>query len=231
MPNGLLGDWLWWCVTSLDQGRLCWFLVSLWLCWKNRNRVWHDDICWDVSRAAFIGKNFWNLYVRSNQITWVGNTWGETLRENDVVKINCDCSWDRGCDIMGIGVVFSRQGKLFEGVLADWGRRSACVSEGEGAALLKGMNWAKERKYASVAFEIDSAEVYKAVCLGLGIGDWCTPWLEEAASLLDSNRGWSISLVNRECNRWADQLARRARQELWRWEDFLSIPRWFGAFV
>ncbi|KAL9660511.1 hypothetical protein QQ045_025326 [Rhodiola kirilowii] len=39
MAEGSIRDWMWCCVRSLEKERLRWFLLSLWLCWKNRNRV------------------------------------------------------------------------------------------------------------------------------------------------------------------------------------------------
>ncbi|KAL9669070.1 hypothetical protein QQ045_006611 [Rhodiola kirilowii] len=56
-------DWIWTCAGMLNTEELRSFLVTIWLCWKNRGRVWHDQECWGVDRAAIIGKNVLRLMI------------------------------------------------------------------------------------------------------------------------------------------------------------------------
>ncbi|KAL9689264.1 hypothetical protein QQ045_033699 [Rhodiola kirilowii] len=132
---------------------------------------------------------------------------------------------------MGIGVVIRDEEKVLSRVWAQSLPRSSCVSEGEGLALLQGMKCAQQEMFQSVIVETDSSEVYKALCLGLGISEWCMSWLDEASWLLEKNFTWSVSLIGRGSNGMADCLARNARQESWCWVDCLAVPGCVASFV
>ncbi|KAL9673308.1 hypothetical protein QQ045_029564 [Rhodiola kirilowii] len=106
-------------------------------------------------------------------------------------------------------------------------KRSSCVSEGEGLALLGGMLLADMMGLNKVCFETDSSEVYKALCLGWDSTRWSDSWFEDAFRLLDTHEGWGMNLIGRENNSLADRLAFKARQEGWSW----SVPRWVACFV
>ncbi|KAL9665564.1 hypothetical protein QQ045_020985 [Rhodiola kirilowii] len=227
-------DWLWWSILSLRPEKLIWFLISLWLCWRNRNRKWHDEQCWDVGRAVCIGRNVVTLLNKSFQIMNVENS---ILRNScashseDMVSVNCDCSWLYAVDHMGIGVCVRDKENVLLSVQAEVCNQSSCVSEGEGLAVLTGMKLAQRVGYTSVVFQIDSADVFKALCFGIGGGEWCMSWMEEASRLLERNVGWSMALISRESNVMADFLARKARQECWSWLSLLAIPRCLASLL
>ncbi|KAL9689246.1 hypothetical protein QQ045_033681 [Rhodiola kirilowii] len=130
-------------------------------------------------------------------------------------RVYCDCSWGPFNEFMGLVIaVIGQDGEVLR-VQADIVKRSSCVSEGEGLALLGGMRLASLMGFNRFCFETDSAEVYRAICLGWGATGWCNSWIVEATHLLDSHERWSIGLIGREQNVLADTLAFKARQEDW----------------
>ncbi|KAL9675981.1 hypothetical protein QQ045_004192 [Rhodiola kirilowii] len=160
------------------------------------------DWMWCCVRAALIGMNILNLYGRSNQIVWVG----DALVESGNLS-GADGGYKISCD-------------------CSWDNNSDTM--GIGVVVSK---QGKENGYSLVIFQVDSADVYKALCLGSGVAEWCMTWLAEATQLLNLHRGWSVTLVGRGSNRLADLVAHKARQEAWRWVDSGAIPRWLGDFV
>ncbi|CAM8902040.1 unnamed protein product [Rhodiola kirilowii] len=220
-------DWIWLCSSFLNDDDFRSFLVSLWLCWRNRNLVWHNKESWSVSRAATIGKSLMKL---SDSLSWsypkdsVGIFGSVHHQGDDVTKISVDGSWEVDARRAGMGVV----ARDFEGcilwVWARWNSASCCASEAEGIALLQGLRVADKLKLIKVCFVMDSVEVYKAISTGYGLEDWCDSWLEECLDILRRNADWSVSLVYRELNSVADLLAVKARRECWCWDNSDSIP-------
>ncbi|KAL9672768.1 hypothetical protein QQ045_029020 [Rhodiola kirilowii] len=53
-------DWLWYYVHVCSEEKLRTLLIFLWVCWKNRNRVWHEQKSWDCREAEIIGRSMLN---------------------------------------------------------------------------------------------------------------------------------------------------------------------------
>ncbi|KAL9687976.1 hypothetical protein QQ045_032388 [Rhodiola kirilowii] len=101
-------DWLWWYAHRMSGKDFSEGLIVAWLCWQNRNRVWHEKEGWNVDRATIIGRSMLNsmqsiTVANPSENANVTGTWSPP--KDGVVKINVDGSWrqdDRGA---GIGIV------------------------------------------------------------------------------------------------------------------------------
>ncbi|KAL9660274.1 hypothetical protein QQ045_025087 [Rhodiola kirilowii] len=102
----------------------------------------------------------------------------------DGLVISVDGSWDVESMKAGVGVAVRNQEGVIMCVLALWRDDCGCASEVEGLALLKGFKLAERLKIKKACFKIDSLEVYKAISLGSGTGDWCESWLEVGVDFL-----------------------------------------------
>ncbi|CAM8971158.1 unnamed protein product [Rhodiola kirilowii] len=220
-------DWIWLCSSILNDVDFRTFLVSMWLCWRNRNLIWHDKESWSVCRAATIGKSLMKI---SDTHIWSYPKDGDAilgsvhLPGDGGIKINIDGSWEVEARRAGMGVVARDHEGCILWAWAGWNNVSCCASEAEGIALLQGLKVADKLKLNRVCFVLDSLEVYKAISTGYGLDDWCDSWLEDCLDTLRRNSGWSISLVHRELNSMADLLAVKARKDRWSWDSLEAIP-------
>ncbi|KAL9669361.1 hypothetical protein QQ045_006906 [Rhodiola kirilowii] len=124
----------------------------------------------------------------------------------------------------GVGVVARDSGGIVLWALASRDRSFSCSSEAEGKALVQALRSADRLNVSKACFEVDSHEVFRVVSTGLGVGDWCSSWLETAVDLLRSHSAWIVSLVPRECNVMADWMASKARKENWSWSNVYAVP-------
>ncbi|CAM8948104.1 unnamed protein product [Rhodiola kirilowii] len=221
-------DWIWACAGLLNTEDLRSFLVSLWLCWKNRGRVWHDQESWGIDRAVIIGKNMLRLL---DSCRWPDPREGVDYPVSrlgpgaGVLMVYVDRSWDVESKKAGLGVVVVGQEGSINCVLAQWTADCGCASEVEGMALLRGFELARRLNIKEACFKIDSLDVFKAISVDSGTGEWCDAWLEAGVDFLRSNAGWSVSLVGRDGNVLADRVAAKARIEEWSWSSLDAIPR------
>ncbi|KAL9658994.1 hypothetical protein QQ045_028253 [Rhodiola kirilowii] len=200
---GSSADWLWWGHMNLHDTEFKTFLVALWLCWRNRNDVWHDKGCWSIVRAVIVGENILNLVQRSQWQNpslcysfvdkWTPPPQGE-------IKLNIDGAWDANTREAGLGVVArDHDGTVLWCWATQWSQ-GMCVSEVEGQALLLGLKQACDVGFRSVLVEVDSLDVYRVVSSGSGLADWCDSWLSATSDLLKANHGWRLRIINREAN-------------------------------
>ncbi|KAL9673458.1 hypothetical protein QQ045_029716 [Rhodiola kirilowii] len=222
-------DWLWWCVMRLsDDDRRKLFIV-MWLCWRNRNNIWHDKGGWDISQASIIGKNTLRLLncwhvTQSSRNSIFSDTW--TPPPQNVIKINIDGAWEMNSREAGLGIVARDHLGTVLWTRAVHQRKGMCSSEVEGQALLLGLKLALAMKLKAVLFETDSLDVFRAVTLGAVLADWCEPRLEEVIDIFRLKPSWSLQAISREANSIADWLATKARSSPWCWERMDAIP-WF----
>ncbi|KAL9671347.1 hypothetical protein QQ045_008915 [Rhodiola kirilowii] len=220
-------DWLWHFSCLCDEEDFRTLLVVLWLCWKNRNMIWHGEDCWSVRKADIIGKQL--LKSQSSLLSFnpldsavLFESW--IPPEPDVVKINTDGSWLGMSRSAGIGVVARDHMRT---VLWSWAEVCSscfCSGEVEGRALLKGMVLASRMSIRKAIFEIDSLEVYRAIIGYFGVSEWCESWLQDVLALLCRFPCWSIGFKRRESNVAADGLAFRASSQGWIWSRLDAIP-------
>ncbi|CAM8943685.1 unnamed protein product [Rhodiola kirilowii] len=220
-------DWIWHSSYFCDEEDFRSLLVVLWLCWKNRNRIWHGEDCWSTRKADFIGKHFLKTqssWLSADPMVSVASAENWTPPDLDVVKINTDGSWLGMTRSAGVGVVARDH---MGTVLWSWAEGcSSCFCSGkvEGKALMKGMLLASRMSIRKAIFEIDSLEVYGAIVGCYGVSEWCESWLQVILDLLRRFPSWSISFKRRESNLAADGLAFRASSQGWIWSRLDAIP-------
>ncbi|KAL9686630.1 hypothetical protein QQ045_031023 [Rhodiola kirilowii] len=220
-------DWLWWCAHRLSSKQFSEGLVVHWLCWTNRNRVWHGKEAWCVKSASIIGKNMLNsiqggVLVNPSVNADLSGRWSPP--KEGVVKINVDGSWRQEDSGAGIGIVARDRAGSLLWIWAEQLQHLSCASEVEGHALLTGMKIAQGRGLEEVEFETDALDVHKAVYLCSDLEVWCISWLGSALELLRAHPGWRVTVVPRESNTLADGLARKARMQNWFWKSTEAIP-------
>ncbi|KAL9669017.1 hypothetical protein QQ045_006558 [Rhodiola kirilowii] len=222
-------DWLWWCVMSLSDDDRRKLFVVMWLCWRNRNNVWHDKGGWDISQASIIGKSTLRLLscchaTQSSRNSNFSGSWSPPPQHE--IKINIDGVWELNSREAGLGIVARDHLGTVPWTRAVHQRKGLCSSEVEGQALLLGLKLALSMEVKTISFETDSLDVFRAVALGAGIADWCEPWLEAAIDIFRLKPSWSLQIISREANSVANWLASKARSSSWCWERMDAIP-WF----
>ncbi|CAM8950720.1 unnamed protein product [Rhodiola kirilowii] len=226
---GSPADWLWWCIMNLsDEDRRKLFVV-MWLCWRNRNNVWHDKEGWNINQASIIGKSLLSLYqCRSlNFSTSEANfssIWSPPPQ--GVIKINIDGAWEVNTRRAGLGIVARDHLGVVLWAKAMHGMKGMCSSEVEGLAFLQALKLAISLDLKTVLFETDSIDVYRVVSSGVGVADWCESWLEEVIDILRLKLDWCLHAINRDANTAADWLASKAMSCSWSWDSLEAIP-WF----
>ncbi|KAL9660875.1 hypothetical protein QQ045_025694 [Rhodiola kirilowii] len=103
--------------------------------------------------------------------------------------------------------------------MAGWFTNISCALEAEIKALCLGMELAKSLKVSRGTIFSDSSKVIWALNLGCWRGE------QRGFGFLDEHKEWLLGCINRESNKAADWLARKARVDKWRWMDESSIPR------
>ncbi|CAM8940407.1 unnamed protein product [Rhodiola kirilowii] len=220
-------DWLWWCAYRMSSEDFSEGLVVSWLCWKNRNRVWHGKEAWCVKRAAIIGRSM--LYSMQSGAVLNPSANAELTGlwcppKEGVVKINVDGSWRQEDSGTGIGIVARDHSGSLLWIWAEQLQHLSCAGEVEGHALLTALKIAQERGIEEVMFETDALEVHRAVNLCSDLEAWCISWLGSVLELLRAHPGWSVTFAPRESNTLADGLARKARLQNWHWKSTEAIP-------
>ncbi|CAM8957099.1 unnamed protein product [Rhodiola kirilowii] len=227
-------DWMWSVFSSCSGEDLRLWMVVIWICWKNRNRVWHGLDSWCVKSASFIGSSMlkfpsFNFCPNPFENDCVQGVWFPP--GVDTIKINSDGAWNGTTRSAGFGIVArDHLGK----VLWTWAEPAThcfCSSEVEGLALLRSLELADKLKVRKAIFEVDSMEVYRAVYMGAGLGEWCFSWLSSALRLLRSNSSWILHFAPRESNKVADFLAGLASLYSWRWLRLDAIPLSISVLV
>ncbi|KAL9680266.1 hypothetical protein QQ045_018144 [Rhodiola kirilowii] len=210
------------------------FLIIIWLCWKNRNRLWHEQEGWNIDQAVIVGKSLLKLLespccplpLRNSDLS---GTWSPPIA--GVVKVNSDGAWDRESRNAGVGIIARDHLGCALWVWAEGLNQCLSSSEVEGQAFSLSLKLAQKLNVKKALFEVDSLEVYKAISIGAGLDDWCSSWLGAAVDLLRRYPGWEVKFTNREANKAADSLARKARLYQWSWKTLDSIPWWLGELV
>ncbi|KAL9691436.1 hypothetical protein QQ045_011859 [Rhodiola kirilowii] len=228
---GSSADWLWWCTLNLsDEDRRKLFIV-MWLCWRNRNNVWHDKEGWNISQASIIGKSMLRLsQCRSSDSSTseanFSSIWSPPPQ--GVIKINIDGAWEVNPRRAVLGIVARDHLGVVLWLKAMHGMKGMCSSEVEGLAFLQALNLALSLEVKEAFFETDSLEVYRVVSSGVGVVEWCESWLEEVTDILRLKPGWRLRSISREANTAADWLASKAMSSSWSWESLEAIP-WFPS--
>ncbi|KAL9679475.1 hypothetical protein QQ045_017337 [Rhodiola kirilowii] len=192
-------DWIWWCSRNLKKEEFNKYLIAIWLCWRNRNNIWHEkeEDC--------------------HAEEWRPPAEGE-------IKINIDGSWEASMKEAGLGIVArDHQGTFLWCWAVHW-KEATCSSEVEGQALLLGMRLASSMDIKVAIFETDSLKVFRVVYSRTGAAEWCDSWLEDVVEFIRSRPSWKVKLINREANGAADWLASRARSQAWRWNRVDAVP-------
>ncbi|CAM8905994.1 unnamed protein product [Rhodiola kirilowii] len=226
-PSNDPADWMWSCFPSCQEDELRVLMVVAWVCWKNRNRVWHGQESWCSKWAGIVGRNMLKLpnplfNARPMENACLDDGWSPPSA--DCIKINSDGAWDESSRSAGVGIVARDHCGLVLWSWADQVERCYCSGEVEGRALLISLRLADRVKAATAIFEVDSLEVYRAITIGAGVGEWCFSWLQCALMLLQENSGWSIRFAPRESNQVADYLAKKASSQHWKWSCLDAIP-------
>ncbi|CAM8990804.1 unnamed protein product [Rhodiola kirilowii] len=220
-------DWIWCCYKSCSEEVFRVVMVTAWVCWKNTNRVWHEEESWCVRKAGIIVKSLLKMPVLSgclNPLLNVCLNGGWSPPGEGVIKINLDGSWLENSRKAGIGLVARDH---LGSVLWAWAEQVGhcfCSGEVEGRALKRSMELAINANAYKVIFEIDSLEVLRAVSTGAGTGEWCFSWLSATLSLLCLHPGWTVQFVSRDSNQAADLLACKASLEQWVWNRVDAVP-------
>ncbi|KAL9666652.1 hypothetical protein QQ045_000987 [Rhodiola kirilowii] len=140
-------DWLWNMAMLLTEEDFRSLVIVIWLCWKNRNRVWHGEESWSVKKADIVGKFFLrspSFWFAPNPLVNVDLSGRWMAPVEGIIKINTDGSWCSNTRLAGVGVV---------------------------ARDHRGMELASRQGVKKGTFEIDSLEVYKAISIGIGVED------------------------------------------------------------
>lgn len=118
----------------------------------------------------------------------------------------------------GVGFLFIRQG-LLQGYHSE-GVVTCCAIQTEALALLKAIQYAKQRGFHSVQFHSDCEELVSA-CKEMSppihsdwraFGEIYKAWME-----IQMNKNFGITYVSRSLNEQADALAKKGRQEGQTW--------------
>ncbi|KAL9679677.1 hypothetical protein QQ045_017543 [Rhodiola kirilowii] len=220
-------DWMWWCSLKLNREDFKKYLISMWLCWRNRNNILHEKEGWSIRRATIIAKSTLHLM---RGLDWPSSALDDCHADywrppaEGEIKINTDGSWKASMKEAGLGVVTrDHQGVILWCWATHW-KEGMCSSEVEGQALLLGMRLASSMGVKVAIFETDSLEVFRVVYSGAGAADWWDSWLEDAIDLIRSRLNWKVKLINREANGAADWLASRARMQAWSWNRVDAVP-------
>ncbi|KAL9659088.1 hypothetical protein QQ045_009626 [Rhodiola kirilowii] len=170
-PDVNPADWVWSCRTSCSKEDFRVLMVAAWVCWKNRNRVWHGQDSWFTRLTGLVGRSLLKLpaiqfYPRPLENANIDGSWSPP--EVGCIKINTDGSWDVLTRMAGIGIV-SRD--HFGTVLWTWANQEDCcfcAGEVEGRALVRSLELAARFEARKVTFEVDSLEACKSVSTGKG---------------------------------------------------------------
>ncbi|CAM8914180.1 unnamed protein product [Rhodiola kirilowii] len=220
-------DWLWSCLLSSSEEDCRKLLVMAWVCWKNRNRVWHGLDCWNVKVAGLISRSmlaYTDLHFCPRPMDNFNMDGSWIPPDAGCIKINSDGSWDSLARRAGIGIAARDHLGIVLWTWADQEDRCFCASEVEGRALLRGMELANKLKAERAVFEVDSLEVYKAVTMGKGVEEWCSSWLPFVLNCLQVKPSWSVHFIFRNSNQLADYLASKACRLQWKWNVLEAIP-------
>ncbi|KAL9668638.1 hypothetical protein QQ045_006176 [Rhodiola kirilowii] len=225
--SGSPADWVWWCAARLPTAELRLFLMAIWLCWKNRNQVWHDKESWGTERAAMIGRSILRLsetFYCPNPMENADLSGRWRPPEGDVVKVNSDGSWGASSRMAGVSSIARDCHSVVLWTWADFLEFCSCPSEGEGHALLRSMELAHHFNIRKVIFEVDYLDVYKAVVIGVGLAAWSDSWIGTVLDMLSVKPGWRVLFASRDSNTVADFLAHKARAQRWRWNRLNATP-------
>ncbi|KAL9671044.1 hypothetical protein QQ045_008607 [Rhodiola kirilowii] len=147
------------------------FLVATWICWKNRNKVCHEQESWGVERAVIVGKSMLRLaelFYCLNPLENADMSGVWSPPDAEYVKVNSDGSWDLSSKDARIGVIARDHQGTNLWAYSDWMDSCTCPNDLEDRALLKGLEHALKLDITMAIFETDSLEVYKVVSIGVG---------------------------------------------------------------
>ncbi|KAL9666388.1 hypothetical protein QQ045_000718 [Rhodiola kirilowii] len=161
----------------------------------------------------------------SNQIQEKRNGSGRTkMNYHMEPNIFCDGYFDPVKRRGGAGVILT-SGKAINGVRASFMVNCGSAFEAELMALNLGMEMALEHNLSKVKFFTDSKEVLWAFNLGSWRPDVESSVINKGIKVFDDHPGWILGAILRDSNVAADQIARKARIDLWQWSNSLAIPR------
>ncbi|KAL9683690.1 hypothetical protein QQ045_015518 [Rhodiola kirilowii] len=106
--GGNPADWVWSCRASCSDEDFGVLMFAAWVCWKNRNRVWHGQNSRCARSAGVVGRSLLILPAihfcpRPLENANIGGGW--LPPEAGCIKINSDGSWDTLKRMAGIGIV------------------------------------------------------------------------------------------------------------------------------
>lgn len=85
--------------------------------------------------------------------------------------------------------------------------------EAESNAFLKGLLFAESESWESCLFAIDCCELFNYLNCGISPANKAAPCISRCFCLLLQHTRWRVVLVNRDCNKIADSLAKKAVME------------------
>ncbi|CAM8911363.1 unnamed protein product [Rhodiola kirilowii] len=227
LEPGDVADMLWWFVFESDTEKLRLFLMGTWLIWKNRNEVWHGKSGWDPGRASLYGRNILQSFTGNSlfgsvDINWLANCWRKPLQGE--YTINVDGSWRSSEGMMGLGVVCRSPNCLVLWALAKQVAGGSCASDAEGRAFEWASALADKDGLSPVSFEVDSSDLAEALVYQCSSKRWSSGWLAPTVERWLKWPDWRVTLIQRDHNREADCLARKACSESWSWSNKAAVP-------
>ncbi|KAL9675120.1 hypothetical protein QQ045_003321 [Rhodiola kirilowii] len=215
-------DWLWCYMKENRSTELKKIMVGIWIVWYNRNLQIHGkqgmNLEWCHYRTLSVLQQF-----EGKKLAGYNDTDSGAMQADQVV-IYCDGSWSADSRIGGFAAV-AVQNDIILACRAKWLIECSTVREAECLALMEGIALAEGGGWSKVYIASDSSEAIWAV----QTGNWDMKSVYEEAKkgmeLLANHPEWTFSLIFREDNWRADALAKKARRDLWSWEQMEAIPR------
>ncbi|KAL9668408.1 hypothetical protein QQ045_002789 [Rhodiola kirilowii] len=167
-------DWLWSCLASCSAEDSRTLLVAAWVCWKNRNRVWHGLDSWSAQFAGIVSRSLLSL----SGFLFCPRPWenssleaGWSPPEDDCIKINSDGAWNGIANKASIGIVARDHLGTVLWAWADQEDHCFCAGEVEGRALLRGLEMANKFKASNARFEVDMM-LWRCTRLSRSVKEW-----------------------------------------------------------
>lgn len=222
-----IGDWLWQCVSQLQIEHLSVILYGVYMIWYCRNSLAHGKQCLDIEMAALNTKDKVSTILSpSFKFRVFGDDpdciW--SIPEMGTIKINCDGSWFEESRKAGFGCVARDHNGRILGIHAGTLNGLSTSFAAEGQALLQALSWAEVEEWKVCIFEIDNCEVFRNLMCGSGSLIRRFDFITTCAWKLLQHVKWKVTLIRREANSIADNLARKACLEDWNHFASETIP-------
>lgn len=165
-----------------------------------------------MEQAVFLTKDKTSRYTTHNFRFMV-------IEDGDVVN------WHASSGIAGFGCIARDSSGCILRVRA--GNLGNCSSslDAEGQAVLQAMEMARDANWTQCIFETDCGDIFKVFFMeGRSRLLHKLQWFKFVAWNFVSNRDWRMSLVRREANPVADNLATKAVTTNWTWSSTDAVP-------